>query len=321
MDYAGFTFNGKHTSQFGLYSVSSGDRYSRYLSPTIKNQTADNIGGNGMYFFGSQHTQQTFNFNLAFDSVSELELREIKQWLNSDVSPLVLDELPYIQYYAKVSAAPQIQFLSFDNEEQLVELSNRDDLYEPKQQQTSGRVYKGEIAITFVCYDCYGYNTEGKKWLENYDEETYFNKEDWAAASGLVSNENEYYNVFTKNNDTYSINLYNAGDLPTDFILEFDYFKDSNASTLLSFVIELFETEDSVSPISNLEFSVDLNTSGQYKIDSRKRLVIKDNLEIYNDKISAGNFFKIPTGESCMKITGPFSTEPKLLINYRYIYI
>ena len=115
VDYAGFTFAGVHSSQFGLYSVSSGNRYGRYLSPTIKNITAENTGGNGTYFFGSQYTQQTFSFSMAFDSVTELELREIKQWLSNGVSSLILDELPYIEYYAKVSSSPQMNFLVFDD--------------------------------------------------------------------------------------------------------------------------------------------------------------------------------------------------------------
>lgn len=283
IDYAGFTFAGKHTSQFGLYSVSNGDRYSRYLSPTIKNQTAENTGGTGTYFFGSQHIQQTFNFNLAFDSVTELELREIKQWLNSDISPLILDETPYIQYYVKLSAAPQISFLPFDIEDS--ELLQNNQLI---------RVYKGELNLTFVAYDPYGYSV--KKWLSDYDDD---NKEEWAAASGLIDNSNKKFD--TPYNG--QINIYNAGNLPTDFIISFQGIWNE---------ISLTTDYGSWMEITNKEGINYYNTI----IDTKKRLIICDG-KVRNDFLTSGDFFQIPIGSSI--ITYPTNLSPEIEYKYRYI--
>lgn len=309
IDYAGFTFSGKHTSQFGLYSVSNGDRYSRYLSPIIKNRTAENNGGIGTYFFGSQHTQQTFNFNLAFDSLTELELREIKEWLNSDVSSLILDESPYIEYYVKVSSAPQINFLPFESEEDLnLTISNSDILYNPQKKKSNTRVYKGEINITFTAYEPYGYNVKGKKWAEDYKDE--LNYDEWIEASGLISQENLEYNYKYDIPQAGKVYLYNAGMLPSDFII----------------------TLNTLAPNSNINFTIDNErylelkipniTINKLIIDTKKRLIIADE-KVANNLIVKGDFFKIPIGESELifpsTLTFP-SDESYTFIEYRYYY-
>lgn len=300
IDYAGFTFAGIHTSQFGLYSVSSGDRYSRYLSPTIKNQTAENSGGAGTYFFGSQHTQQTFNFNLAFDSITELELREIKEWLNNDVSPLILDETPYIQYYVKLSSAPQISFLSFDsleNDETVIE--NKDTLYIPGNKIESSRIYKGEMSISFIAYDPYGYSV--KKWLSDYDDD---NKNEWAAASRLINKKipnstNEYDKPING-----VIHAYNAGTLPTDFIMTFN---NINSGTI----------NISINNEKWLEITIPSMTSyNKFIVDTKKRLIIGDG-KVCNNLLTGGDFFKLPLGYS--DITIPSNLLPEIEYKYKYI--
>lgn len=300
IDYAGFTFAGIHTSQFGLYSVSSGDRYSRYLSPAIKNQTAENNGGAGTYFFGSQHTQQTFNFNLAFDSITELELREIREWLNNDISPLILDEIPYIQYYVKLSSAPQISFLSFDSLENNEEvIKNKDNLYIPSNKIGSSRIYKGEMSISFVAYDPYGYSV--KKWLSEYDDD---NKNEWAAASGLINKK------IPNSNNEYDkpingvIHTYNAGTLPTDFIMTF--------TNINSGIINI-----SVNNEKWLEITIPSMTSyNKFIVDTKKRLLIGDG-KVCNNLLTSGDFFKLPVGYS--DITIPSNLLPEIEYKYKYI--
>ena len=64
-DYVGFTYAGIHSSQFGIKSVTSGDRYQRYLSPEFTDTTAQRVGANGTNYFGTNHTRKIFNFNIA----------------------------------------------------------------------------------------------------------------------------------------------------------------------------------------------------------------------------------------------------------------
>lgn len=301
IDYAGFTFAGIHTSQFGLYSVSSGDRYSRYLSPTIKNQTAENNGGAGTYFFGSQHTQQTFTFNLAFDSITETELREIKEWLNNDISPLILDEAPYIQYYVKVSSAPQINFLTFESlDNNDLGIETKDNLYVPNNNKSqSTRIYKGEMSISFIAYDPYGYSV--KKWLSDYDDD---NKDEWAAASGLIDK------IIPNSTNEYDkpiggiIHAYNAGTLPTDFIMTFNSVKSG--------IINI-----SISSEKWMEITIPSNSSyNKLIIDTKKRLIIGDG-KVCNNLLTSGDFFKLPLGYS--DITIPTNLLPTIEYKYKYI--
>jgi hypothetical protein len=53
-DYLAFSFNGKHSwDDFGIYRVNDGDRYNIEIGPQSQDKTAENTGGDGMYFFGS----------------------------------------------------------------------------------------------------------------------------------------------------------------------------------------------------------------------------------------------------------------------------
>lgn len=78
MDYdcIAFSFNGLHSYEdFGIYRTSDGDRYNVELGPTMQDKTAENPGGDGMYFFGTNHKQKNFNINFAFEHLTEEKLR------------------------------------------------------------------------------------------------------------------------------------------------------------------------------------------------------------------------------------------------------
>lgn len=299
IDYAGFMFAGIHSSQFGLYSVSSGDRYSKYLSPTLRSLTAENTGGNGTYYFGTQYVQQPFNFSMAFDSVTEQEIREIKKWLSSDVSPLILDELPYVQYYVRVASAPQFSFLAFSEEGETDNLPITD-LYAVDQTKKQGaRLYKGELSISFIAYEPFGYVVD--KWLDNYSLNAtdarllVLNKEEWAESSGLLSNNKKDGLAYF---DTYNngvIPLYNCGDMETDFILKFTI---DGAAHSIQLLVDGYET----SKMMNLTIAAnDITPQRIITIDTKKRLItctivngVNKKVTVINDCLSQGDFFTIP---------------------------
>lgn len=297
IDYAGFTFAGIHSSQFGLYSVSSGDRYSRYLSPTIKNLTSDRVGKDGSYYFGYQYTQQIFSFNMAFDSLTELELKELKQWLSSNINYLILDEIPYIEYYVKLQSAPQINFLVFNNNE------------------NGKRVYKGEFNINFISYDCFGYSVD--KWLDNYTNNSLDiktncnNKDEWASSSNLLENNMKngepYYDIY--NNLLGEIPLYNGGDLEANFILSFSIPENSKN---INIYVDSFSDKR-----INLKVDNSILPSQKIKIDTKKRLVTIDE-KVSNNLIDSGDFFLIPKNESKIKLPTDLLN---VNIDYKYRYL
>lgn len=320
-DYVGFTYAGIHSSQFGIKSVTNGDRYQRYLSPEFQDLTQSTIGRDGTLYFGNNKNKNTFTFNIAFDDMTEEDYRGLRRWLNSGISEFILDETPYIKYYAKPGAPVQISFLVF-----------LDDYGE--------RVYKGEFQVGFVCYDSFGYSVH--KWLEDYSmtgfgagdtlelDQISSSVKEWAASSRLLPAQTYHditYDVYNKDENCFY--LYNPGDLACDFTLEFR----ANQSTL---VLSLFEwDEDSGAPSTQASYSqtlTDIPTdSGKVVIDTYKRLIYIEHIdgskEPINDCWTAGNFFQIPTNQDLGQYSilqasftgGTKGDNVKITYDYKYL--
>ena len=104
-DFIAFCFNGKNSvDDFKIYRVSEGDRYNVELTPTTNDITAEAPSVDGMYFFKAVHKQKVFNISFAFDSLTEVKLRELRNWLShKDLADLWFPEEPYKVYSAKVT--------------------------------------------------------------------------------------------------------------------------------------------------------------------------------------------------------------------------
>ena len=288
LDYVGFTFNGIHSSQFGLYSVSSSNRYSRSLLSATADSTADIIGADGSYYFGTSFKNSTFNFSLAFDSVTEQELREISRWLynSGTIAPLILDEIPYIQYYVKVTNAPEIKFIAFED-------------------ATLARVYKGEASVTFTGYDPFGYIVH--KFLSDYEDE---NIGEWSEASQLLFskkvNNVDYYDTYNAG----TIPLYNPGDVDVDSILTLIV----NRGTEISPINQITVTLGSNSYILN---TTNITHGTTIIVDTKKRL-IKNGNTVVNYILIDGDLFKIPVSKTMSLVITGASTAS---IEYQYKYL
>ena len=147
LDFLGFLFNGKHSFlDFGIYRTSNGSRYNENMAPALTEKTAEVPGGDGMYYFGTQHKQRQFSVDIAFDNIPEETYREMRKWLNGkEVGELSFDERPYVVYGAKVTGTPTLKTLCFEED--------------------GKRVYKGEGTIQFTSYYPYGH-TPTKLFVE-----------------------------------------------------------------------------------------------------------------------------------------------------------
>lgn len=141
-DFLAFSFNGKHSyDDFGIYRVSDGDRYNTELTPQMNDKTVDNVGGDGMFFFGTTHKQRVFNVNFAFDHMDDETLRKMKQWLNGkEIHDLWFDEEPYKVYSAKVTGTATMKHIAFEED--------------------GKRIYKGEGTIQFTAYWPYAHTPD-----------------------------------------------------------------------------------------------------------------------------------------------------------------
>ena len=140
-DFIGFKFGEDHSSTLGIVRVSDGSRYNENLLPTIQDKVIQVPGGDGNYYFGSYYTQKPFNIPIAFDNLTDEQLRKIKQAFGSKtMQKLSFDERPDVFYWAKSTGTPNLKFICFDD-------------------GNGGNIYKGEGTISLVAHDPYGYST------------------------------------------------------------------------------------------------------------------------------------------------------------------
>ena len=288
-DFYGFQFNGVHTSDLNIVRVSDGSRYSENLSPVFQDKTAQMLGSDGTLYWESFDTNKAWAIQVAFDELSEMQYRRLRQVFNGKtMGELIFDELPFKAYTAKVQSSPQFKTICFDTSD-------------------GARVYKGEGTINFIAY--YPYAKSVHKFLNVFNDEEYDNKAQWAAASGMKPTRASYDGTGT------TINLYNAGDLETDW--QAFYPINSSGSALTS--ISLNNGVDGQMVFSSISRK---KTNDAYiRINSRTNLIEGcDSSKIptgslYNEFLVAGDFFKIPLGESTF-VSNTGCSE----IKYDYLY-
>jgi len=281
-DFCGFTFNQRHSSEMGLVRVSDGSRYEINLVPNFTDKVVDVPGSDEMYFFESLYSSKPFSINVAFDSVTETQLRMMRQVFNGkDVGELIFDETPYKAYIVKVAAPPQIKYICFD-----------------QKRVSSGRavnmrVYKGEGTIQFIAYSPYAHSV--KKFLGEYDREEYTNMSEWASSTGMIYNTatgvsggEPVYNL----TGTDTIRLFNPGDLPTDFKV---WLPTENLNRSFSIQLgtnDVLNFDPILTPLSSSDVYICINTKTNLVEGCNGRL--KTTGSIYNGYIRSGDFFKIP---------------------------
>ena len=297
-DLTGFKFGDYHSSQFGLIRVSNGSRYNEYLLPTLKNTTTDVPGMEGTLYFGTQKTTRSFQVDMAFDSLTEEDIRDIREWLTGAHS-LIFDERPYIQYMCILNSAPQLKYLTFE--------------------ENGERIYKGELSVNFVSYLPYGYSIEGKKFIDDFFDENF---EEWSNASHLVYKnfyEGETLHTYDKfeGNNVY---VYNGGDVEADYILTCYFSEGATAKISMNDVFYEFSLRAKSANSTHLELSV--NSKLQY---ARCRDVniangVITGISDYEVMLPSTEMFKIPVGQSLITCTNIDTSAPNV-IDYKYRFL
>lgn len=294
-DFCGFTWRGDHSSKYGIVRVSDGSRYNDTILPAFQDTTQKMPGSDGTLYWESFYTNKTFSINIAFDHLTENDYRKLRQWLNGkDRGELVFDEAPYKAYTVKIKDPPQLKTICF--------------------MEDGKRIYKGEGTISFVAY----YPFARGVYKFETDIKDIINVEEWIGASGLKGATKDNYNSFSEEG---SCNLYNAGDLPTDFKLIVNI---ENKPTNITLKIN----ENQI--IGSLNFSLAKQGDDTYvRFNSATQLIegliqsadgefeLTGNL--YNKYITEGDWFKIPVGESVINIAET-SHSDKPMIDYDYLY-
>ena len=301
-DFVGFTFNGIHSEDFGLYHVSDGSRYNDNLLPNIQDMTAQVPGGDGMYYWDSYYVQRQFNIQVAFDKIDEEKFMNMRRWLGDrGIHELWFDELPFKVYMAKVTTAPQFKYICFG-------------------EGTTNRIYKGEGTITFTCFYPYAMSKNGK-YLSDFSN--YTNVNEWATASRMLNSST----VSTAQIDNYTSGhfyVYNAGDLPTDWKLTVTLASNSIGTySVTGGDLNLYLDASNITNFTNLPSYNSTTTKATFEINSRTELITStsgSNVVTCNKMIDSGGFFKIPVSTSRTDILD-FSAPNGVSIQYDYLYL
>jgi len=121
-DFLGFSFDGIHCSTLGITHVSSSDRYEEELFPEVKDKTIEIPNNHGEYYYGSTYGTRTFQIDIAYDSITETQFRNIRRLFGTrKICELIFDERPYKVYYAKIESPIELSYICFDEEEKVVD--------------------------------------------------------------------------------------------------------------------------------------------------------------------------------------------------------
>lgn len=302
-DFLGFEFNGVHSSDLGIVRVSDGSRYNENLLPTLQDRTVQVPGGDGYYYFGSNYTTKQFSISFSFDNMTETQFRKLKEVFGTkDLGKLIFDEVPYKYYMTKITNAPSIKYICFDNE-----LENEDEveLYKVGEEVHSGRIYKGEGTVQFTAYYPYAKSV----WLSKAEIGTVDNIDDWFEASRLPASAPKTSGI--------SISGFNAGDLAADWVAFYPVtdtptsieVKNSASTT------ESFLTFDTITAKGNDTYiSVNSKTNLiEGWTGTFGSLVRSGNL--YNGYLTSGFFSGLPVGDFTFVSSSSCSK-----LEYQYIY-
>ena len=305
-DFMGFQYGGYHSSQLGVTRVSDGSRYTEELAPTINDKIIEKPGNDGTYFFGSFFTQKTFDLSMAFVSITEAQLYLLRMIFSTKVpQQLIFDETPYKFYWAKPAAAPQFNYICFEEGDKLP-------------------VYKGECTVSLVSYDVYAHST--KKTLAEFDDE---NVVEW---SDVIALKQTLDGIDTFGGNPLMAELWNPGEVETDWALSLkgftsDVVNDSGITipgklgTSDGIHIYLADNADAQLYLSQISR---IGSDDEIRINSATNLLEgykngKRTGNLYNKYKIKGTFFKIPTGQSYMALTG-ITNAAQVGIDYDYLF-
>lgn len=358
-DFLGFSFNGRHSSEFNIIRVANSDYYDEILLAAPRDVTTQITGRDGVYFFNSTLDKKSFSINIAFDDLHEEQFADLTAWLaKNEEGELIFDERPYKTYFGKISSPPQMKYICFDDEWEeetgSATLDARlgvgvDDLTSVTK---SGRTYKGTGTIQFTCSYPLAYakgHTVGDyTYTENGVISVWPNVDDWQTASRIHT-----YNTV---NDTLNgvaldsliqqnyIFVYNAGDTATPF--QFRLSIPSNYSGN-QYVGILYRAAHQETPITYAQADaaivLDINklkpTSGvkYYILNTENNLILECSAfnantkiediqytgKVFNNAHVAGDFFKLAIGPGTIysaDLTSLTSSSSNHAIDYNYWY-
>lgn len=170
----------------GLTRVSSSNRYNENLNPPMTEKTVKKPGEDGQYYFSTDLGATNHSINVAFDNLSEEQLRQLKQIQSSkSFWRLTYDNVPYKYYNVKPTGTSKLSYVPF--------------------LEDGKRKYKGEGTLEFICYEgCAHCWVDSKSEFYTDDAMTtpkkrFENIEEWKDSCGLFEETKKGFIEIQKN--------------------------------------------------------------------------------------------------------------------------
>ena len=149
--FISFSYGGKFIEDFNLISTISGDRLQKNLYANFEDDVTTYEVIDGQYHWGTHFTNNSFNFILSTDGITEAQLNEFRYWFKPGIErELILAENPNRAIMARVAAAPSYSFIPFE-EKVTVNIEGID-------YNTSTTLYKGDISLLLVADEPFWYS-------------------------------------------------------------------------------------------------------------------------------------------------------------------
>ncbi len=132
----GFTYNGVHSSEFGLYYTQSAeDKW--FVDPEYEVYSEEIGWKNGGYYYGSSVKIRKFTIQCYFEEIDIATRQRIKQWVKyGTYGTLIFDDKPFVYWNVRPGKVPVGKWYLDSNES-----------------------HSGTVTITFVAYEPFGYLT------------------------------------------------------------------------------------------------------------------------------------------------------------------
>lgn len=132
----GFSYNGIHSSAFGLYYIPSADDL-WFADPEYDVYDQSMSWKHGGYYYDSKVKVRKFTIKCYFEEIDTATRQRIKQWVRYNSSGmLVFDDMPFVYWIVRPAKIPQGSWYIDNNES-----------------------HSGTVTLTFNAYEPFGYLT------------------------------------------------------------------------------------------------------------------------------------------------------------------
>lgn len=146
MEWSGFTYNGIHSEDLGLYYLpTEEDRW--FNDPEYDVYSSEIEWRHGGVYYDSKAKIRTFTLKCFFETIDVAKRQAIKAWVKYNTSgKLIFDDMPFVYWNVRPGKIPVGNWY------------------------VDGESYSGTVEITFEAYEPFGYLTRKYNTNQNLDD-------------------------------------------------------------------------------------------------------------------------------------------------------